>query len=278
MKKINKLLASIMAMVMLVSVPAYADEQYPLKETLWDWFSTDQELNGKTIWKWDSGYLPWDLDQDGQYIMNCAIRDKNPMYLTPYGNLNLAVLAELSGYPQTGLDYVDQEKKAKMAQEVRNFLNSFDWKNASDYDKVVHISNWVMQADYDNSDAEDSHFPYGCLVNKSAVCEGYTDAARLLGTCVGIPVSSMGSIAHAYPVFLVDGIWLAHEPTSKDKFFTVANVYETSYSLDGVDYLFTVGEYCKGVGYEIPTDVSSKFPDVRMGWSKGNAAQIIYFK
>lgn len=259
------------------------DDQYPLKDTLWDWF-TNSVSDGMTTWKWDIPAIPWDLNEEVktagayQYIINSAIRDKNPMYLNSYGNLDLAVLAELSGYPQTGLDYVDQNKKAKMVQEVRNFLNSFDWRNASDYEKTVRIANWIMQADYDYSESEESSFPYGCLVNKSAMCGGYTNTARLLGVCVGIPVSSMGSIAHAYPVFLVDEVWLAHEPTVKDKFFTIANVYETSYVFEGVNQLFVIGQYCQGVGYEVPTDVSNKFPDVRMGWSKGKGAQMIYFK
>lgn len=260
-----------------------ANDQYPLKDVLWDWFSNSAS-DGMTTWKWDSWYIPWDLNDEvktvgaGQYVLNCAIRDKNPMYLNSYGNLDLAVLAELTGYPQTGLDYVDQNKKAKMVQEVRNFLNSFDWRNASDYEKAVHISNWIMQADYDYSESDDSSFPYGCLVNKLAMCGGYTNTARLLGTCIGMPVDSLGSISHAYPVFLVAGVWLAHEPTSKDKFFTIAEVYDTAYSLNGEDYMFEIGQYCKGVGYEIPADVSNKFPDVRMGWAKGKAAQIIYFK
>ncbi|MBS5064249.1 MAG: hypothetical protein KHZ58_10775 [Hungatella hathewayi] len=261
-----------------------ANDQYPLKDVLWDWFGNDAELGGKTTWKWHDWYIPWDLNEEVkavgayQYVLNCAIRDKNPRYLSSWGDLNLAVLAELSGYPQTGLEHVDQNKKAKMVQEVRNFLNSFDWRNASDYEKAVRITNWIMKAEYDYNESEDCHYPYGCLVNKSAMCDGYTSAAELLGTCIGLPVNGMGSISHAYPVFLVDGVWLAHEPTSKDKFFTIADVYEISYFLNGVDYLFEIGNYCKGVGYIVPTDVSNKFPDVRMGWAKGKAAQIIYFK
>jgi len=252
------------------------NDQYPLKGRIESNFV--QGSDGMTGWKWDVMYIPWYLNQDGMYVMNNAIQDRNPSYLSFYRDLNLAVLAELAGYPATGLDHVDQEKKAKMVEEVRKFLDSFDWRNASDYEKVVHIANWIMQADYDYNESKDSFYPYGCLVNKLALCGGYTWAAELLGTCVGIPVNSMGAVSHAYPVFLVDGVWLAHEPTSKDKFFTIADVYEVSYVFEGVDQLFEIGQYCKGVGYEVPTDVSNKFPDVRMGWSKGKATQMIYFK
>ena len=255
-----------------------ADDPYPLRGRIDNNFV--QGSDGTTGWKWDDMYIPWELKKDGagQYIMDCAIRDKNPMYLTSYRNLDLAVLAELAGYPAIGLDYVDQNKKEKMVQEVRNFLNSFDWRNASDYEKTVRIVNWIMQAEYHDGTSDDVHSPYGCLVDKLCVCDGYTSAAVLLGTCMGIPVDSMGSISHAYPVFLVDGVWLAHEPTVKDHFFTVADVYETSYTLNGVDYMFVLGEYCRGVGYEVPEDVSDKFPDVRMGWRYGDPVQMIYFK
>ena len=70
-----------------------------------------------------------------------------------------------------------------------------------------------------------SYGAYGCLVKGKAVCQGYAEAAHLLGMAVGIKTMEMGDVGHTYPLFLVDGIWIANEPTTKNKYFTVANVY-----------------------------------------------------
>lgn len=111
-----------------------------------------------------------------------------------------------------------------------------------------------------------------------AMYDERTDATQLLETYIGMPVNSMRSFSHVYPVFLTDGVWLTHEPTLEGKLFTIVDVYETSYVLERIDRLFVIGQYCQGIRYRVPTDISNRFPNVRMGWSKNRVAQMVYFK
>ena len=72
-------------------------------------------------------------------------------------------------------------------------MNSFDWRNASDLEKATRICKRIHQASYDHDAANEatttgwsnsvSYGAYGCLVNGKAVCQGYTEAAGLLGVC-----------------------------------------------------------------------------------------------
>lgn len=67
-------------------------------------------------------------------------------------------------------------------KEIRDFLNSFDWKNASDYEKAVHVARRVNKAEYDNTTSS-CNLAYGCLVEGKALCDGFVNAANLLAWC-----------------------------------------------------------------------------------------------
>ena len=202
----------------------------------------------------------------------------------------MEVLAELAGYPDKNATAGTPEVNA-LLNEVKAFMNSFDWRNASDLEKATRICNRIHKASYDNDAANEaattgwsnslSYGAYGCLVKGKAVCQGYTEAAGLLGYAVGLKTFEMGDIGHTYPLFLVDGVWLANEPTTQNKYFTVADVYEynpgyrlmlqlgdTSEFTDVTKYQM-IGQYCIQTGYQIP-DASqvSKFGSTRTVFGK----------
>lgn len=263
------------------SAPAKAntgnyDPQYPLKGYMESWFVTSPVFSGRTAWKSDPDNYFYESNNHVQYALDLAISNRDPFSLISFGGRELAAIAKLTDYPTTGLEGYAPEEVESLAAEVRNFLNSFDWRNASDYEKAVRIAKRITQADY--QDREGTQFSYSCLVDGKANCDGYREAAYLLGTCVGMPVNSLGFISHVYPVFLVDGVWLAYEPTSKDSYFTLAKVYNPFYFSDGEPQLTRLGKFCEAAGYEVPTNVEGKFPDVRNGVIRGENAPVIYFK
>lgn len=194
-----------------------------------------------------------------EYRIRKAVNERNPRYLEQPADF--LVLAELAGFERTGRsEYysLKGEQIDALKKEVNNFLDSFpNWRTASDYEKAVRICERIHKADYDTS-MDDSYYSYGCLVNGKASCQGYTNAAFLLAWAIDLPISGLGSINHTYPVFLIDGMWLANEPTTKDTFFTVADVYQKVpfYEEYGLNPYQLLGKYCEGVGYEIPTDAS----------------------
>ena len=219
------------------------------------------------------------------YVYQKAVEDKNATYLVGTSGNGIDVLAKLAGLPATAS--MGTAEVNNLANEVETFLNSFDWRNASDLEKATRICNRIHKASYDYDAANEadttgwsnslSYGAYGCLVNGKAVCQGYTEAANLLAMCVGLQTMEMGDVGHTYPLFLVDGVWLANEPTTQNKYFTVADVYEynpgyrmmlqlgdTSEFTDEASKYQVIGEYCYKTGYQIP-DASqvSKFGSTR---------------
>ena len=246
------------------------DEQYPLKGRVEKYFCHEDAAG--LVPRFNGAHFPCPICASQgfvcpegvhgkAYIFQKAVEDRDISILHPEGGYNLAVLAELSGYPEKHGTSGTPEVNA-LLDEVKEFMNSFDWRNASDLEKATRICNRIHEATYDHDAANEadttgwsnsvSYGAYGCLVKGKAVCQGYREAAGLLGKAVDIEVAGMGDIGHIYPVFLVDGIWLGNEPTTHNKYFTVEDVYRKN--ILGKYQL--LGQYCEATGYVIPTDKS----------------------
>lgn len=237
------------------------DEQYPLKGRVEKYLGNE---NGFLCWYWTGPHVILEeIVPDGMtglsYVDQRAIEDKDPSYSTGLSQYGIDVLAKLSGYPYKN-SVSDTAEANALLNEVKAFMNSFDWRNASDLEKATRICNRIHQASYDHDAANEayttgwsespSYGAYGCLVNGKAVCQGYTEAAHLLGFAVGVKSRELGDIGHTYPVFLVDGVWLGNEPTMQNKYFTVEDVYRKN--ILGKYQL--LGQYCEATGYVVPTD------------------------
>lgn len=278
MRKKRLLAYALAAFTIFSSITAYADpgaaqaaatestaenEQYPLSH-LADWFVVDK--SGCLTTKWDFDYLWVDMGMEHGSVQNYridnAIKDKNANYLSPPSWYDMFVIAKLAGVPLAGYeDMVNNPDVLKLEKEVRDFLDSFDWKNASELEKASRVAKRIIRANYD----ENASTSNDCLVNGKASCAGYSNAANLLGFCIGLQVGNNGriSINHAYPSFLVKGVWLSYEPTRKDNHFYIddyKNNIETFQ--DGTTFNGLFAEYCIRSGYQIPEDITGMFPNV----------------
>ena len=257
---------------------ATSSDEFPLKGRVEKYFGVE---NGNLVPYWqpahviNEGVVPAGMT-GMTYISQKAVEERDITMLNPTGGYNLAVLAILSGYNEANIPSKDKPETTELLNEVKEFMNSFDWRNASDLEKATRICNRIHQATYDHDAANEadttgwsnsvSYGAYGCLVKGKAVCQGYTEAAKLLSYAVGIKNYEMGDIGHTYPLFLVDGIWLANEPTTQDKYFTVANVYEynpgyrlmlqvgNTSDFNDVTKYQTIGQYCIQTGYTMPDE------------------------
>lgn len=257
------------------------DEQYPLKGRVEKYLGNEE---GFLCWYWAGphvireGVVPAGMT-GMTYVDQKSVEHRDATYHAGLSQYGMDVLAKLSGYPYKNAASDTPEANA-LLNEVKEFMNSFDWKNASDLEKATRICNRIHEASYDRDAANEaittgwseslSYGAYGCLVNGKAVCQGYTEAANLLAICVGLQTMEMGDIGHTYPLFLVDGIWLANEPTTQNKYFTVADVYEynpgyrlmlqigdTSDFNDVTKYQM-IGQYCIQTGYTMPEESQVK--------------------
>jgi hypothetical protein len=273
---------------------ATSSDEFPLKGRVEKYFGVE---NGNLVPYWqpahviNEGVVPAGMT-GMTYISQKAVEERDITMLNPTGGYNLAVLAILSGYNEANIPSKDKPETTELLNEVKEFMNSFDWRNASDLEKATRICNRIHQASYDHDAANEadttgwsnsvSYGAYGCLVKGKAVCQGYTEAAKLLSYAVGIKSFEMGDIGHTYPLFLVDGIWLANEPTTQDKYFTVADVYkynpiyrtmlmtgaDTS-NYTSKDKYQVIGDYCYNTGYTMPDEAQvRKFGNTRTVFDK----------
>ncbi len=116
--------------------------------------------------------------------------------------------AKLSGYVQGNVYYLtleytieyyttaDQEVKVDAA--VEKILKQLDLKNATDYQKVKGVYDWLCQnVTYDYDHLEDTtylrkHSTYAALIDHTAVCQGYATAMYRLLLELGVDVRYVG--------------------------------------------------------------------------------------
>lgn len=273
------------------NVSAANNDEFPLKGRVEKYLDT---YEGNYVWYWTNANLVREgLVPAGMtpmtYRNNRTVADKDITYNIGLSGNSIDVLAKLAGLPDMASS--NSPEVIALANEVKEFMNSFDWRNASDLEKATRICNRIHEASYDHDAANEaqttgwsdslSYTEYGCLVNGKAVCQGYAGAANLLGLAVGLKTFEMGDVGHTYPLFLVDGIWLANEPTTQNKYFTVADVYEynpgyrmmlqlgdTSEFTDITKYQM-IGQYCVQTGYVMPDGSQvSKFGSTRTVFGK----------
>ena len=223
-----------------------------------------------------AGKTEWTQQQEAaEIVMQHAVEVGNlDCFCFPGKGEELVALAKLSGVKLTGYQHRENDEQVlALEKEIKSFLDSFDWKNASDFEKAVRVSERIMKADYFNDSTTklndvgqeypefgECYNAYGCLVNGKAVCEGYSDAANLLSVCIDLPHGTVArwDTGHAYPIYFINGIWLSHEPTSKDNKFMI---FDWQDGIDsGLNYC-TIAQYCIRTGYEMPKDVKTAFPD-----------------
>ena len=98
----------------------------------------------------------------------------------------------------------------------------------SDYERITQVHDYLIDSiEYDssNGNSELSHTLYGALVNKTAVCDGYTKAFKYILDNIGISCvevcgearNSSGVVeSHAWNDVLLDGKWYAVDVTWDD--------------------------------------------------------------
>lgn len=243
-----------------------ATDEFPLKGRVEKYLNT---YEGNYVWYWTGpnlireGVVPAGMTGI-IYRDQKSIEHRDATYHVGLSGYSIDVLAKLAGLPDMASSH--SPEVIALATEVKEFMNSFDWRNASDLEKATRICNRIHEASYDHDAANEaqttgwsessSYGAYGCLVNGKAVCQGYTEAANLLAICVGLQTMEMGDVGHTYPVFLVDGVWLGNEPTTQNKYFLVEDVYRKNI----IGTYQMLGDYCEKTGYTVPTDLS-QLPD-----------------
>ena len=91
-----------------------------------------------------------------------------------------------------------------------------DW---SDMEKALYVNDYLaLNCEYDYTLS--NHTAYDALVNKSAVCEGYAEAYKLLTAELGMEceIVSSRSLNHAWNMIDIDGKKYHVDPTWNDPY------------------------------------------------------------
>lgn len=92
-----------------------------------------------------------------------------------------------------------------------------DWEG-TDYDKMLAAYDYLrgMSKYADNADESMAHTAYGALINKSAVCEGYAKAYKLLLDAMGISNEIIVNDVHAWNAVKYEEQWYVVDVTNGD--------------------------------------------------------------
>ena len=116
------------------------------------------------------------------------------------------ILCYLAGLPTPSLsDY-----QLKVAEKVKEFLNSFDWQNVNDYEKAYEAAMFIAErSNYSTNKQDitsiDNNTAYSCLINGNSLCDGFSITYHLLTRAVGLRSYQIRSMNHAWNYVEIDG-------------------------------------------------------------------------
>lgn len=117
----------------------------------------------------------------------------------------------------------DRPRAKKLYSYVVDIIDMTIKPEMSDYEKELAIHDYIVtncRYGYDDLAPEYAYRAYGALVQKIAVCNGYTEAMALLLTCAGVEngivTGSTGGVLHAWNQVKIDGEWYHVDSTWDD--------------------------------------------------------------
>ena len=126
------------------------------------------------------------------------------------GDSCLELYLDLAGLNQDELT----DKGKEVRKVIVDFLNSWDWENASDREKIDKIMEFTKARvkyptdEYmENDKTASAGNIYGALINGYAACSGDTDTLHLLCRCVGLNCVKARNTAHEWSYVEIDGKW-----------------------------------------------------------------------
>lgn len=141
-----------------------------------------------------------------------------------YGDHSREILLDLAGVYDGELS----EEDKKIREVVSSYLKSYDWENASEMERAVKASEFILsKAHYDEivqdlfsdkykyddlSQEEkqqvcDSHYLKGVFLNGVGVCSGFSQAYQLLARATGLNCIQAKDAIHEWNLVEIDGKW-----------------------------------------------------------------------
>ena len=197
-QSIMRIIAAALAFVCLTAAatPVLAEEsnQYPLRGTFPYTMMTEDIVNKRLAEGWVYAGDPYaEVGTAVPFTNNAEWVQVNQFKSSVATGINsgkiLISLAGLTPSPDsyTGSALTLEEEAVK--NEVIKYLESYDWKHASDYEKAAYTAEYIAgRCIYDNVEgiALQTNSSYSCLVNGYSVCDGFAATYHLLTRAVGL--------------------------------------------------------------------------------------------
>lgn len=130
---------------------------------------------------------------------------------------------EQAGFSDSHEAWTFAQSREEVFQEIVELTDSLTAGKSTDTQKIKAIYDWVSQnVMYDDrGEGGGALFAYA---GRRAVCEGYADLCRLMGTIAGIPVADFGGMSnsdvqksgpHGWNAAFADGKWIFFDATWK---------------------------------------------------------------
>lgn len=229
MKKRKLIAAAITVMTMLATavMPAYATETtnpYPLQGTFPYTIITRENVDARLTDGWVFTGDPYaNVGTAIPFTNNTEWAQVNDFKSSVTTGINsgkiLITLAGLTSTPDaySGSALTVEEEAVK--NEVIKYLGSYDWKNASDYEKAAYTAEYIAtRCTYGagTGDSWHSNNVYSCLIEGISLCDGYTQTYHLLTRAAGLKSVNVSDRAlnHAWNYVMIDGVWYEMDITS----------------------------------------------------------------
>lgn len=216
-KRMKKMIAVAMTMATLgmAAIPACAnEEQYPLKGTFPYTLMTKEIVDKRLAEGWVFTGDPYaDVGTATPFTNNLEWSQVNT-YKTHVMGINFPkILITLAGLnpapdPYSGSELTEEEEAIK--NEVIKYLNSYDWKNASEYEKAYYTAEYIAsRSKYvaDENGGIQTNSTYAVLINGRSMCDGFAQTYHLLTRSVGLKSVFVSDYNHAWNYVMIDGQW-----------------------------------------------------------------------
>ena len=169
--------------------------------------------------------------QTGNYYHNIYANLSSSYYWSQIGEdtyrIRITITRSDCGYVYRNIVYgeeipEDRDKAIRLREEVEKIYNEVVTPGMSDFEIEIAFHDLVVsQVKYIGSHSayDVQHSAYGALVNKEAVCDGYSKGFSLLLTRAGIDnqvVYGTAGGAHAWNQVKIDGTWYMVDATWDD--------------------------------------------------------------
>ncbi|MBT9777387.1 hypothetical protein GPL15_12830 [Clostridium sp. MCC353] len=207
---------------------------------------TAPDLSSKDVSQYPLlGKIPYSLSIDGSPVLftnNLEYAQSNIFKSNREIRMRDAnVLLYLAGLYNNELTEYEQA----VVEKVMEFLNSFDWQNATDYEKAEQAVRFIAErSHYDiiDDDALLYNSSYSCLVKGVSACDGFAQSFHLLTRAVGVRSFYVSTLNHAWNYIKTNDVYFVIDTSDLVQSYHYYDDNDVTFNSELTKYLTTLAD------------------------------------